>query len=101
MTRRAMAGLVVCAVLTATVTAGIMPRNTIANTLTVPGGVHLPPPKLTPGNCTQTHGTKDTAPPAREVAGRPATAHGLHPDADLLGRQDAVRDLCLHHCRAR
>jgi hypothetical protein len=61
------AGVVVCAVLAATATAGVVGRNT--NTLTVPGGVHLPPPKLTPRNCAQTHGIKDTAPPAREVAG--------------------------------
>jgi hypothetical protein len=65
-----LAELVVCAllvVLAATAAASGPPINTI----TVPGGFHLPLPKLTATNCTQTNGTKVTAPPAREVVGTP------------------------------
>jgi hypothetical protein len=65
-----LAGLVVCALLVV-LAASAAASGPPINTLTVPGGLHLPPPMLTAVNCTQTRGTKVTTPPAREVAGTP------------------------------
>jgi hypothetical protein len=41
----------------------------LTDTPPVPIKVHILPPKLTPANCSESHGTKETAPPAREVPG--------------------------------
>lgn len=68
--RLVLAGLAFCALLVM-VAANAAASGPPINTITVPGGVHLPPPKLTATNCTQIRGTKVTAPPAREVVGTP------------------------------